>query len=293
MEIQVFGAGSLGTLVGALLADAGHDVHLVGRPRHVEAIQRDGVHVSGSRGFTAYPTAATGATDVDLTLVTVKSYDTREAAEQIRGRQDAVVSLQNGMGNEDVLREAVDSTVLAGVATYGARKTGEGEVEYTGEGVIRLGSPEGGGSSVAEETANALSSGVEAEARDDMPGVLWRKLAVNAGVNPVTALTGLSNGEAVERAGDLVREAAEETGRVAVAADVDVEPERCGETAIEVAEQTSDNLSSMLRDVERGRRTEVDAINGYVADTARQMDVEASVNRTLHSLVSAAEPRSR
>lgn len=287
MEIQVFGAGSLGSLLGALLADAGHDVHLVGRARHVEAVRRDGLRVTGDTGIVAEPSADTEPTESDLTLVTVKSYDTREAAEALQGMQEVVVSLQNGMGNEELLDEVLDCKVLAGTTTYGARLDSPGVVEHSGGGEVVVGAPDGGVDPAATEVAHALDEGLEARASEDMPRELWTKLAVNAGINPVTALTRLSNGEAVEAAGDVVRAAAREAGEVARAEDVDLQSEALADEAIRVGRATAANRSSTLRDVERGQRTEVDAFNGYVVRRAGEHDVSTPVNRTLLGLVEA------
>lgn len=287
MEIQVFGAGSLGSLLGVLLADAGHDVRLVGRARHVEAVRRDGLRVTGDTDLVAEPSADTEPTESYLTLVTVKSYDTPEAADALHGMQEVVVSLQNGMGNEEVLDDVLDCEVLAGTTTYGASLDSLGVVEHSGGGEVVVGSPDGGADRATTEVADALDEGLDARASEEMPRELWTKLAVNAGINPVTALTRLTNGEAVESAEEVVRAAAREAGEVARADGVDVEPERLADEAVEVARATADNRSSTLRDVERGRRTEVDAINGYVVRRGEEMDAHTPVNRTLHGLVKA------
>lgn len=288
VEIQVMGAGSLGSLLGALLADAGHEVHLVGRARHVEAIRRDGLRVTGDTELLTEPYADTEPTDSHLTLVTVKSYDTREAAEALRGKQDVVVSLQNGMGNESVLADVLDCDVLAGTTTYGARLYSPGAVEYSGGEEVVVGPREGGGSSVASEVTDALNQGLEARMSEEMPRELWTKLAVNAGINPVTALTRLTNGEAVDGAEPVVRKAAREAGEVARAEEVGIQPKALADEAVEVARATAENRSSTLRDVERGRPTEIEALNGYVVRRGDRHGVDVPVNRTMRSLVAAS-----
>lgn len=284
MRVQVFGAGSLGTLVGALLARAGVDVHLVGRPRVVDAFG-DGVRVRGTEEFVVHPGFSTEPRRSDVTLVTVKSYDTPDAAEALADTTEVVVSLQNGMGNEEVLDAALDATVLGGTATYGANlRADEGVVEYAGEGRVVVGDHRGGANGTARRVADAID-GLCVEPTDEMDVHLWKKLSVNAAINPVTALTGLRNGEAVERAEDVMRSAAHEVE--AVAAKRGVKLEGAPERAVEVAEATADNVSSTLQDVRAGRRTEIDALNGYVVDLAEETGVQAPVNRTLVSLVRA------
>lgn len=284
--MQVFGAGSLGTLVGAVLSRGGHDVRLVGRQRDVEAVRSHGVSVEGGLEFRASPDAAVEPGDADASLVAVKSYDTGEAARALGGVEPGVVvSLQNGMGNEETLMDRHD-VVLAGSTTYGALLVEPGVVRCTGVGVVDVGAVEGGGSREAEWLADEFSeAGLETRYRRDMPVRLWRKLAVNAGINPVTALTRLGNGEAVEAVGDVVRAAAREAGRVAASRGVDV-GDAAGE-AVRVARATAGNRSSMLQDVLGGGRTEVDAINGYVVRNAGEVDVP--VNAALLHLVRGLE----
>lgn len=290
MRVQVFGAGSLGTLVGAILSRAGVETHLVGRERIVRAFD-DGVRVEGIEDFVARLSLSTEPIDAEVTLVTVKSYDTEDAAEALAstvGEDDTVVSLQNGMGNEEVLDGALDATVIGGTATYGANMR-EGSVEYTGEGEVVVGDYTGGASRVAETVAELLGAGLEASATDSMDAALWEKLAVNAAINPVTALTRLTNGEAAERASDVMCAAAKETA--AVAHEEGVQVEEAPERALEVARSTAENESSTLQDIRAGRRTEIDALNGYVVKEAKE--APTPTNRTLAALVRATEPRTK
>jgi 2-dehydropantoate 2-reductase len=280
MRVQVFGAGSLGTLLGALLARGGVDVNLVGRERVVHAF-KDGVNVEGVENFVAHPSLSTEPRSADVTLVTVKSYDTSDAADALRGTSDTVVSLQNGMGNEEFLDDALDATVLGGTATYGANLRDD-SVEYTGRGEVVVGDYRGGSSHEAERVAETLEP-LNSHATDEMDVALWEKLAVNCAINPTTALTRLTNGEAAESASDVMRAAVEEVERVAHEQGVSLEgtPER----ALEVARATAQNESSTLQDVRAGRRTEIDALNGFVVERARETDTYVPTNETLYSLV--------
>ena len=293
MDIVVFGAGSLGSLVGGLLAQE-HEVTLVGRDPHVAAVADDGLAVEGEFDFSAKPDATTDGSGLyaDLAIVTVKAYDTTEAARTLAtGEYGAALSLQNGMGNEATLDEFLDCPVLAGTATYGAVRRDPGRVECTGVGEIALGPSRGGDSAAAARAARAFRrANLNATVDDDMPRRLWEKLAVNAGINAVTALSRVENGALLDGpANDLARSAARETARVARAADVSL-PNRVALAAVEaVATATADNESSMLQDVRGGRRTEVDAINGYVVDRAAEFDLDAPVNRSLTALLGAWE----
>ncbi|UPW01767.1 ketopantoate reductase family protein [Halorussus gelatinilyticus] len=293
MDIVVFGAGSLGSLVGGLLARE-HAVTLVGRDPHVAAVRESGLRVSGEYDFTVAPEATTDGTDLDadLAVVTVKAFDTEDAAETLAtGRIDAVLSLQNGMGNEETLARPLDCPVLAGTATYGAVRREPGAVECTGRGEVVLGPREGGTSETADGAGRALAAaGIETTVADDMPRRLWEKLAVNAGINATTALARVENGALLDGpAREVAGDAARETARVARAEGVELGESEAVRAVERVAEATAANTSSMRQDVQAGRRTEVEAINGYVFSCARERGVSVPVNRTLTKLLRAWE----
>ena len=146
MNVVVFGAGSLGSLVGGLLARE-HAVTLVGRDPHVAAVRESGLRVEGAFDFGVRPEATTDGRglDADLAVVTVKAFDTETAADALAtGDVDAVISLQNGLGNETTLAARLDCPVLAGTVTYGAELSAPGVVTCTGEGDVALGPRSGG-----------------------------------------------------------------------------------------------------------------------------------------------------
>jgi 2-dehydropantoate 2-reductase len=285
MDIVVFGSGSLGSLVGGLLARA-HDVTLVGRQPHVSRVAESGLDISGCIETTVRPTAATTApAAADLALVTVKAGDTGTAAAALAERDlDVALSLQNGMGNEATLADRLDCPVLAGTCTYGARLDGSGEVACTGVGEVVLGPREGGQSAPADRVGTAFgAAGIETTVATDMPRRLWEKLAVNAGINATTALARVENGALVDGpAGETAREAAREVARVARDEGIDLTDTEASEAVETVAAATADNTSSMHQDVLAGRPTEIDAINGYVVEVAQR---PVPVNETLTALI--------
>ncbi|TMT85198.1 2-dehydropantoate 2-reductase [Haloterrigena sp. H1] len=292
MEIVVFGAGSLGSLVGGLLA-RDHDVTLVARETHARAVRESGLCLEGDVGdgpSRVFPTATTDGTglEADLAVVTVKSFDTAAAADSLAtGSIEAVLSLQNGMGNETTLATRLEAPVLAGTATYGAIVQEPGVVECTGRGEIVLGPRNGGSSARADRVGEAFAAvGLETTVVDDMPRRLWEKLAVNAGINPVTALTATENGMILEEpAADLARAATRETARIARACDVSLSNREALAAMETVAEATAANTSSMAQDIIAERRTEIDAINGYIVARAAENGLEAPTNRTLTALI--------
>ena len=279
MQIVVFGAGSLGSLIGGLLA-AEHDVTLVGRPAHVDAVHADGLRISGQLEQRVFPDAIIdldAEAAADLAVVTVKAYDTATAAEALAACDlDVALSLQNGMGNEETLAEALSCPVLAGTTDYGARLREPAVVECTGVGAVTLGPRLG-----RERTLDAdlprrvgaafTDAGIETRVEADMGPHLWEKLAVNAGINPVTALARVENGALPSGpAGEVAQRAAVEVAAVARANGVDLQDDAARRALRRVADATARNRSSMLQDVEAGRRTEIDAIAGYVIERAER-----------------------
>lgn len=290
MHVVVFGAGSLGSLIGGLLAEV-HEVTLVGRPPHVEAVREGGLRIVGRLDRTVHPEAVTTleATPADLALVTVKAYDTPVAAESLaRGDLGTALSLQNGMENEATLAAALDCPVLAGTTTFGARLREPGVVECTGVGSVTLGprpgDPDDWGT--AEVVGRALrKAAFDVRLAADMAPHRWEKLAVNAGINPVTALARVDNGALADGpAGDVASAAAAEVADVA--RDLGVEVGDAREAVADVAASTAANRSSMYQDVLAGRRTEIDAISGYAVEAARE---PLPVNEALSGLVRAWE----
>lgn len=307
MKVVVFGAGSLGSLIGGSLARA-HDVTLLGRDPHMGTVRRSGLEITGEYGFRTYPDARTdGPPEADLAVLTTKAFDTESAARALVGRADCVLSLQNGMGNEEVLRTELDR-VLAGTCTYGALYREPGVVRCTGRGEVVLGTlPETGSETsdrgdrddsadradrsdrtVADRVGAAFQeAGIETTVVDDMTDRLWEKLAINAAINPVTALAGVPNGAL--RTGEaqrLATGAACETARVARSQGVDLAEDRALAALEDVLETTAANDSSMLQDVQQERRTEIDAISGYVVDRASE---PVPITGTLRDLVRAWE----
>lgn len=292
MDIVVFGAGSLGSLLGGLLART-HEVTLVGRDPHVARVRETGLRVTGDVDVHAHPDAVTDGQHLaaDLAVVTVKSFDTAAAADALAtGSFDAVLSVQNGL-TEETLVDLLDASVLAGTATYGARLRDPGHVECTGVGEVVLGALDGGPSPLAERVGKAFrDAGIETLVATDMPRRRWEKLAVNAGINAVTALARVENGALADGdAAELAHTAAAETARVARAEGVTL-PNRVARAAVgDVVDATQTNRSSMLQDVDAEKRTEVDAITGVVVERGERHGLEVPTNRVLAALLRAWE----
>ncbi|UIP00089.1 2-dehydropantoate 2-reductase [Halobaculum sp. CBA1158] len=302
MEIVVFGAGALGSLVGGLLARE-HHVTLVGRDPHARHVAGEGLRIVGELDARVRPRATTDPTPADLSadlvLVTVKAYDAAETAEALTaGDPEVVCSLSNGL-TEEALAAELGDRVLAGSATYGAELVGPGAVRCTGIGRVhvgefagdRVGGEAGAASDRAERVASAFrEGGLNCEADPAMPRRRWEKLAVNAGVNAVTALARVRNGAlATGPARGVAERAARETARVARAEGIGLSDGDAVGAVETVVSETAANRSSMLQDVADGERTEVDCINGAVVERAEGHGIDAPTNRTLTGLLRAWE----
>ncbi len=287
------GAGAVGSLFGGLLARSGLDVTLVGRPVHMDAVRKRGLRIEGLTRATVRPRAATRPPEGDLVLLAVKSYDTARALRSIRlSKRGAVLTLQNGAGNaEQVAARFGPRRTLAGVTSCGALLAGPGRVVHTGRGPTVVGEWKSPATVPARRVVALFQrAGIPASVTRDIRAELWRKLVVNAAINPLTALTGLPNRAVAEVPGlrGLAASVVDEAARVARARRIPIGADP-GRLVLEVARKTGANRSSMLRDVEQGRRTEIDAITGALLREAERAGVEVPVNRMLYDLVKMLE----
>jgi 2-dehydropantoate 2-reductase len=294
-SILIVGSGSMACLFAARLSAAGVAVTmLAGWPAGLEALRRDGVTVVEADGSErSYPVEVT-ADPVDCTgarfaLVLVKSWQTERAALQLEDCLAAggvALTLQNGLGNREKLAEHLGGQRVAlGVTTFGANLIGPGRVRPAGDGVISLGAHP-----LMDRMAVILRScGFPVEMSPDPSGLLWGKLVINAAINPITALLGITNGELLERpsARALLASVAQEVAAVAAAHGVRLPYPDPVEAVEVIAQRTAANRSSMLQDVTRGAPTEIDAICGAIVDAGERTGVPTPVNRTLGQLVKA------
>jgi 2-dehydropantoate 2-reductase len=292
MEVLVYGAGALGSLVGGLLARV-HDVTLVGRDPHMRRIRDDGLHIEGTLEATVHPRALTDGyhRSAAVALVTTKAYDTDAAARALStGEYEVVCSLQNGL-TEERLVASLDPPVLAGTTSYGARLLEPGRVRCTGVGTVSVGSIAGGESPLAARVVAAfVDAGIETTAATDMPRRRFTKLAVNAGLNGPSALARTTNGETMAGPGrEAATEAAREVARVARAAGISLTETEAVEALESVADATAANHSSMRADVDAGRQTEVEALYGAITTRADDHAVSVPTCRTIASLLEAWE----
>ena len=296
MKVAIIGAGAMGSLFGALMAEAGTDVWLHDvRAEQVQAIQQRGLIVEADGKTRTVPIRATADPEqigtADLTILFVKSMHTRTAAEtagRVAGRQGAVLTLQNGIGNAEIIAERVgDQRTLAGTTAHGATALEPGRIRHAGTGPTRIGPWADFNAGRLREFAETLNrSAIPTEITADVQSALWGKLLVNVGINAITALTGIKNGQILdlEATRALSRAAVAEAMAVARARKIDV-PDSSAAHVLKVAEATGPNRSSMGQDVDHRRQTEIGAINGAVVKEGRRLGIETPVNRTLTALI--------
>lgn len=296
MNIAMIGAGAMGSLFGALLLESGHDVHLISRDEpHVAAINERGLAIERGNDIRIMAIPAhfniDGVPLADLCIVFVKSPDTAAAAAdaaRLAGPAGVVLTLQNGLGNAEILADAAgEERIMAGTTAHGATQTGPGMIRHAGTGPTVIGMWSGADPFPARRAAGALNgAGIETAVAEDIRTLIWKKLLINVGINAVTALTGIKNGGILdlEESRWLSRTAVREATAVAAAQGIDV-PSDAVETVFQVAEATRENRSSMGQDADHRRRTEIDAINGAVVDMAERLEIPAPVNKTLTALI--------
>ncbi len=297
MRVAIIGTGALACLFGARLA-AHAQVCLLGSwPQGIAAINKRGIRVEADGAVeTARVPAGSDAgqfAPAAAALLLVKSWQTERAARMaaaVLAPNGLAVTLQNGLGNLQKLAESVGpERAVAGVTTQGAVLLAPGHVRYGGGGDTHLALRECTRGRLRQVAELFEAAGFPTLLTGALDGLLWGKLAVSAGINALTALLGIPNGELLARpdASELMLAAARETESVAAALGIELLFD-AGERVWAVAELTAGNHSSMLQDVRRGAPTEIEAINCAIAREAAQQGMPAPVNDLLCKLVRAA-----
>ncbi len=293
-EILIVGTGAMALLFGGSLAASGVKVTLLGTWKEgIRAIRDKGIRITGETGEFAYPVKATsdikGIKKVPLALVLVKSWQTERAAQQLKEvmQHDSVaLTMQNGQGNLAILSDALgEERTAQGVTTYGATLLEPGLVRHGGEGVITLGiHPR-----LRTLKVYFQQAGFSIHETSNLSGLVWSKLIINAAINPLSALLGVTNGKllASRSAKEIMRVAAEEAASVASAKGIELIFKDPALAAEEVAAATSGNISSMLQDIRRKSPTEIDAICGEIIREGKRLNVPTPVNNLLFQLVQA------
>ena len=294
MKIAVMGAGAVGCYYGGMLARAGHEVTLVARAHHAEAINASGLLLE-TQTFTqrvrmAASTHASAVRGAQWVLFCVKSTDTESAAAAIRPHLlpgALVLSLQNGVDNAVRLQAALPAQEVAASVVYVATEMpGPGHVKHNGRGeLVIAASP-----SSTEAAALLVAAGVPTDIPSNVEGALWAKLILNCAYNALSAITQQPYGQLVQGEGvqDVIRDLVNECLAVAQADGITV-PGDVWQAVERIAQTMPQQLSSTAQDLARGKRSEIDHLNGYVLRRGEVLGIATPVNRVMHTLVKLLE----
>jgi len=301
MKILIVGPGAIGCLIAAFLSKSREEIKIFDKNKErAVKINEEGISVEGISGnwHADIPVISeTGDTQgADLIIICVKSYDTKEAVIQVKtllGEDTKVLTLQNGIGNIEVIGEAVGAErVIGGVTSLGATLLGPGHIRHAGKGDTVIGRIDGKipvEMRAIRELFNKV--GLETRISRDIKALLWSKLLINVGINALTAITRLHNGRLIEFEGTrrILREAVTEAIRVAKRKRIKLIYDDPLAKVEAVCEATAANISSMLQDVLRRKRTEIDFINGVIVRQSQELGLSTPVNSMLTDLVKTIE----
>ncbi|HEC82737.1 MAG TPA: ketopantoate reductase family protein [Thermoplasmatales archaeon] len=293
MRFIIYGAGALGSLFGGLLS-VYNDVVLVGREGHINAVEKNGLKIEGITNKTFYPNVDVKMKKYDVVILTTKAYDTEKAVKEILRRfgKIPVLSLQNGLKNEEIISEIIgEEYTLGGVTSHGATFIENGRIFHAGKGETIIGEMNGEMTERIKKIAYAFNKcGIETEISRNIKKEIWKKAIINASINGLTSILKCKNGYLIENknAEILLEKICSECIEISQKNEIDVGEEMIKKTK-EVATRTSENISSMLQDLLNGKKTEIDEINGAFIEMAKKKGVEAPVNEFVHLAVKSME----
>lgn len=295
MNIMIMGAGAIGSLFGGLLSKK-NNVMLIGRTSHVNAIRKNGLNIEDKTQLNikipAQDTINKVMLSPDILILTVKSFDTRSAinqAMQIIDDDTIILSLQNGLDNIGTMKKVVHSDqIIAGITTHGAFFSKPGSIRHTGKGKTVLGELNGKKTRRIKHIASLFNeAGIETIVSEDIIKEIWIKAIVNSSINPLTTFFQCKNGYLLKNPilEKIVERVCKESTSIAKAKGIDILYQQTIKKTKEVIRSTSENHSSMLQSFKRGKKTEIDSINGKFVDIGRVHTIDPSMNEILIYLV--------
>jgi 2-dehydropantoate 2-reductase len=305
LRTAVLGAGAVGSYFGGMLARAGTPVTLIGREAHVDALRRQGLAIERADGVTRIEVAAStrieDAGGANLVLVCVKAPDTEDVARSLAPHlaPDAlVISFQNGVDNVERMHRSA-RVQAAGAAVYvAAELVAAGRVRHGGRGDLVLGEvpsvPLGEKATrltLAEVAAHFERASVPCRVVPDIREALWTKMVLNCAYNALSALGRAQYGPLIEAPGirDLMLDVVDEVLAVAHASGVTLPRTSIAQAVFDLARGMPTATSSTAQDLARGRRTEMDSLNGFIAREGERLGIAVPHNRALHVLVKLLE----
>lgn len=307
MKILIFGAGGVGSVVGGFLARMGHEVSLLGRARHLDTIQKEGLWITGIWGdyrvkaFRLYENVGEikeQKSNFDLIILTVKSYDTEEAVRGLEGLMQGgttLLSLQNGLGNiEAILKRIQPEQFLAGRVIFGVETApGIAKVTVTADPPVAIGALPGVQPKLSAESVAHLFNlaKIQTRAVPDILTVLWSKVIYNCALNGICSLHQMPYGKILEREDTKndMKEIVRECYRVGLRKGIKLQPSDA-EAYIDLLigtliPRTASHRPSMLQDIQKGKRIDIQALNGAICRLGKEYGVLTPVNQKILDLV--------
>ncbi|MCK9430679.1 MAG: 2-dehydropantoate 2-reductase [Candidatus Omnitrophica bacterium] len=301
MKIVIVGPGAMGCLIAAFLSKSKEEVWLLDKNKENAAkINELGISVEGVSGsWQAKPKTTANVEDIakaDLILICVKSFHTKQALEQIKPllqQNTKIMTLQNGIGNIEIISELTgEERVIGGITNEGATLIETGKIRHAGRGETLIGTIDGKVPVEIRSIREIFNKvGLQTKLSRDIKGLIWSKLIINAGINALTAITRLSNGRLTEFEGTkrILREAVTEATRIAKRKRIKLIYDDPLAKVEAVCEGTSGNISSMLQDVLKNKRTEIDFINGVIVRLGQELGIAVPTNKLLVDLIKTIE----
>lgn len=301
MKILIVGAGAIGLLLTGIIAhNSGEVVLFSRRPEVAKYISKNGIRIKNEK--TEYVSRAECISSIepdakyDLAIVTVKSYDTETIAKLLSeklSRQTYVLTLQNGLNNAETLANFLGhERVCPGITIQASTLLGINEVLHVFNGLTIIGNYTGPPTEDVRKIALNLSMyGVPCNVSENIWRDVWFKLMVNSVINPLTAVLRIKNESLLKIPfiDTLIRNILEEAISIARLYGHEFELDDCFDKIIRIIRETGNNKSSMLQDIERGRKTEIEDLNGMIVQLAAKHGLEMPLNRTLTILVKGIE----
>lgn len=312
MKITMVGPGALGCLIGGFLTKADEEVWFLDKnPQRANKLRSDGIKIEGISGEHNIKVKATcEPKDIgtsDLAIICVKSYDTEAAtknAKAVISDDTLVLTLQNGLGNIEIIGEIVgQDKVIGGATSHGSTSLGDGHIKHAGKGETIIGrwyqpSVRKGVKKWQiprrrlEEVATVLrKANFETKVSDNIKEMIWSKLIINVGINALSAIIHLKNGDLLEYewSKDVMRQAVLEAIKVAKRRRISLTYSDPIKKIESICSSTADNFSSMFQDILKRRRTEIDYINGAIVSEGESLEIPMPVNSVLTNLIKTIE----
>ena len=316
VKIGIIGAGSIGSLFGGYLAsykgiEFEPEIIFFCRKSHCNAINESGLTIENENdimqinGITAYENTSSFLKQIkesqklifDYIIISPKTTDLERVLNEynkIINMSCNVVILQNGIGNEDIVAQYCDKSKIARIITsHGALLKEPGKILHKGEGFVKIGSSfnHKNQSGLKAFSSYLTLSGLKTEIVDDIDELIWEKAFVNIAINPIAALTRLNNGDIIKSDAliEIMKLLIKESLHISRKLGIKLPDKDYFELAKEIAYHTSDNINSMLQDILRSKPTEIDYLNGRIVEIAKNLKIDAPINKIITILIKGLE----